>query len=49
MGASFRYPVLEPMPDAASALARARELLRDHGSREPDDPWVELGEVVSAE
>lgn len=49
MSHSRLYQLLEPMPDAASALARGRDLLRTHGSREPDDPCADLKPVTTAE
>lgn len=46
---SLLYEVLGPLPDARSALRRARELLRDF-SEWADEPYPpEIGQVVTAE
>lgn len=49
MSHSRLYRLLEPVPDAASALARGREVLRTYGYREPDDPCADLQPVTTAE
>jgi hypothetical protein len=49
MGMSLLYEVLEPLPDAQSALGRARELLKEFAEwvDDPNIPWT--GQVVTAE
>ncbi|MGW5248563.1 hypothetical protein ACWEQN_32890 [Streptomyces sp. NPDC004129] len=49
MGMSLLYEVLEPLPDAESALRRARELLRDFADWADDPDIPEIGQVVTAE
>lgn len=46
---SFLYEVLEPLPDAESALRRARELLRDLADWVDDPDIPDIGQVVTAE
>jgi hypothetical protein len=46
---SLLYEVLEPLPDADSALRRARELLRDFAAGVDDPETPEIGAVVTAE
>lgn len=49
VGMSLPYEVLEPLPDAMSALRRARELLGGFAEW-ADDPFSpEVGPVVTAE
>ncbi|MFI1172846.1 hypothetical protein [Streptomyces melanogenes] len=45
---SFLYQVLEPLPDAAGALGRARELLGEFGES-ASDPCPEVGPAVTLE
>ncbi|MEU0409033.1 hypothetical protein ABZ307_14645 [Streptomyces griseorubiginosus] len=49
MGASLLYQVLEPLPDAASALRRARALLSDFAEWVDEPSGPEVGPVVTVE
>ncbi|MER6412346.1 hypothetical protein [Streptomyces humidus] len=46
--ASMLYRVLEPFPDARSALVRAREIMRDLADG-VSEPWPRLGPIGTAE
>ena len=49
MGMSLLYEVLEPLPDAESALRRARALLREFADWADDPDIPQIGQVVTAE
>ncbi|MFC3576783.1 hypothetical protein ACFOZ0_26570 [Streptomyces yaanensis] len=49
MSNSELFRLLEPLPDAETALARARALLHSHGHPEHSDPWVKQVMVTTAE
>lgn len=49
MSASFLYRLMEPLPDAETAVARARALLRSHGAPGYGKPWVDHVMVTTAE
>ncbi|MFF3561413.1 hypothetical protein ACFYXS_15370 [Streptomyces sp. NPDC002574] len=48
MSASFLYRLMEPLPDAETAVARARALLRSHGAPGYGKPWVDHVMVTTA-
>lgn len=49
MGASMLYQVLEPLPDARSALRFARELLAQLGADTPDLPSLSFNDIATQE
>lgn len=49
MGMSLLYRVLEPLPDARTALDRARELLSEFGEWVDDPETPDLGSVVTVD
>ena len=49
MGASMLYQVLEPLPDARSALLFARRLLARYGAGTPDMPSLAFNDIATQE
>ncbi|MFJ1610890.1 hypothetical protein ACIOHS_47515 [Streptomyces sp. NPDC088253] len=49
MGASMLYQVLEPLPDARSALLFARQLLTRLGAATPDMPSLSFNDIATQE
>ncbi|MFD3499382.1 hypothetical protein [Streptomyces sp. NPDC058678] len=49
MGASMLYQVLEPLPDARTALLFARELLARFGTGTPDMPSLSFNDIATRE
>ncbi|QIZ00690.1 hypothetical protein HEP87_51875 [Streptomyces sp. S1D4-11] len=49
MGASMLYQVLEPLPDARSALRFARQLLTQLGAGTPDLPSLSFNDIATQE
>jgi hypothetical protein len=49
MGSSILYRVLEPIPDAATGLARARQILADLADGPVSDPHLQLEPLTTPE